>query len=167
MDPLPRCPPGTWFVSPVEDVQLLGLQLVDLLVHTVRTRVARRPSLDPAAGPPSFVRQLRSFAGTYARGRHRVWDPYSRYVLQDPVVSILWWLQFSSWVAGALSIVVFAIMAGLAALMERAMEFYRAGLKKAPRAIEYLKGRGLTGQVAARFGLGYAPDEWNALHAPA
>ena len=31
-------------------------------------------------------------------------------------------------------------------VMERAMEFYRAELKKAPRAIEYLKGRGLTGR---------------------
>ena len=33
-------------------------------------------------------------------------------------------------------------------------------LKNAPRAIEYLKGRGLTGEIAARFGIGYAPDGW-------
>ena len=39
----------------------------------------------------------------------------------------------------------------LAEVMERAMEFYRAELKKSPRAIEYLKGRGLTGEIAARF----------------
>jgi DNA primase len=48
-------------------------------------------------------------------------------------------------------------------VMERAMEFYRAELKKSPKAIEYLKGRGLTGEVAARFRVGYAPDDWNAL----
>jgi DNA primase len=53
----------------------------------------------------------------------------------------------------------------LYALMERAMEFYRAELKKAPRAIEYLKGRGLTGEIAARFRIGYAPDDWQALRA--
>ena len=51
----------------------------------------------------------------------------------------------------------------LYALMERAMEFYRAELKRSPRAIEYLKGRGLTGEIAARFRIGYAPDDWQAL----
>ena len=52
---------------------------------------------------------------------------------------------------------------GLAAVMERAMEFYRAELKKTPRAVEYLKGRGLTGEIAARFRIGYAPDDWQGL----
>jgi DNA primase len=51
----------------------------------------------------------------------------------------------------------------LYAVMEQAMEFYRSELKKSPRAIEYLKGRGLTGEVAARFRIGYAPDDWQAL----
>ncbi len=51
----------------------------------------------------------------------------------------------------------------LAAVMEKAMDFYRAELKKSPRAIEYLKGRGLTGEIAARFRVGYAPDDWQAL----
>ena len=53
----------------------------------------------------------------------------------------------------------------LVTLMDRANRFYRERLKVEPTAIEYLKGRGLSGQVAARFGLGYAPDEWNALEA--
>jgi DNA primase len=51
----------------------------------------------------------------------------------------------------------------LYAVMEQAMEFYRAELKKSPKAIEYLKGRGLTGEIAARFRIGYAPDDWQAL----
>ena len=51
----------------------------------------------------------------------------------------------------------------LTAVMETAMEFYRAELKKSPRAIEYLKGRGLTGEIAARFRIGYAPDDWQGL----
>jgi DNA primase len=53
----------------------------------------------------------------------------------------------------------------LVAVMERAMEYYRAELKKAPPAIEYLKGRGLTGEIAARFRIGYAPDDWQGLKA--
>jgi len=48
-------------------------------------------------------------------------------------------------------------------VMESAMEFYRAQLKKSPRAIDYLKGRGLTGEIAARFRIGYAPDGWQGL----
>jgi len=51
----------------------------------------------------------------------------------------------------------------LYAVMENAMEFYRAQLKKSPRAIDYLKGRGLTGEIAARFRIGYAPDGWQGL----
>ncbi len=49
--------------------------------------------------------------------------------------------------------------------MAKAAKFYRDQLKKSPKAIEYLKGRGLTGEIAARFGLGYAPDEWQGLQA--
>jgi len=44
-----------------------------------------------------------------------------------------------------------------------AAKFYRAALRDAPRAIDYLKARGLTGAVAAKYGIGYAPDEWQSL----
>ncbi len=53
----------------------------------------------------------------------------------------------------------------LYAVMEKAMGFYRARLKESPRAIEYLKRRGLEGRIAARFGIGYAPDDWQGLKA--
>jgi DNA primase len=48
-------------------------------------------------------------------------------------------------------------------VLARAADFYKAQLRKSPRAVEYLKGRGLTGQVAARFGLGYSPEGWRSL----
>src|SRR5207249_4645974 len=51
-------------------------------------------------------------------------------------------------------------------VMEKALGFYRAELKKSPRAIEYLKGRGLTGEIAARFRIGYAPGDWQGLKEP-
>jgi DNA primase len=51
----------------------------------------------------------------------------------------------------------------LYAIMERACDYYREQLKTSPRAIEYLKGRGLTGKIAARFGIGYAPQGWQNL----
>ena len=51
----------------------------------------------------------------------------------------------------------------LSGLLLESARFYRAQLKDSPRAIEYLKGRGLTGAVAARFGMGYAPNDWQPL----
>jgi DNA primase len=54
---------------------------------------------------------------------------------------------------------------GLAAQMMDALGYYRAELKKSPVAIEYLKKRGLSGEIAARYGLGYAPDGWQNLEA--
>ena len=47
--------------------------------------------------------------------------------------------------------------------MRAAEGFYKAQLKASPEAIDYLKGRGLTGQIAAEFKLGFAPDAWNGL----
>ena len=51
----------------------------------------------------------------------------------------------------------------LSDVLGRACEFYRQQLKAAPQAIAYLKKRGLTGEIAARFGLGFAPDAWDSL----
>ena len=48
-------------------------------------------------------------------------------------------------------------------LMGRAAQFYGDCLKDDQRAIAYLKGRGLTGETAAQFRIGYAPDSWNAV----
>ena len=53
--------------------------------------------------------------------------------------------------------------APLTEFMARAAKFYREALKASPRAIAYLKARGLSGEIAARFGLGYAPEGWQNL----
>ena len=45
--------------------------------------------------------------------------------------------------------------------LEEAAKFYREQLPKHPDAIGYLKRRGLTGEIAQRFGLGFAPDHPN------
>ena len=51
----------------------------------------------------------------------------------------------------------------LVELLETASLSYRKNLKDSPKAISYLKQRGLSGEVAKLFGLGYAPDEWTGL----
>jgi len=53
--------------------------------------------------------------------------------------------------------------ATLSDVLTRAAEHYRKQLKASPRAVDYLKARGLSGEVAAQFGLGYAPEGWRGL----
>ncbi|HEK1687111.1 TPA: DNA primase [Pseudomonas putida] len=51
-------------------------------------------------------------------------------------------------------------------LLEAAAEFYRQALRNHPTrkaAVEYLKGRGLSGEIARDFGLGFAPPGWDNL----
>ena len=53
--------------------------------------------------------------------------------------------------------------ATLSDVLEKAGEAYRKQLRIAPRAVDYLKGRGLSGAIAKQFGLGYAPEGWRSL----
>ena len=48
-------------------------------------------------------------------------------------------------------------------VLQRAAAFYRQQLRQSPQAIAYLKARGLTGEIAARYGLGFAPPGWRTL----
>ena len=53
--------------------------------------------------------------------------------------------------------------ATLTDVLEKAAKAYQKDLKASPRAVNYLKGRGLSGQIAKAFGLGYAPEGWRHL----
>jgi DNA primase len=53
----------------------------------------------------------------------------------------------------------------LSEVMSKANDFYRQQLRGAQQPVAYLKGRGLTGEIAGRFGLGYAPNGWDSLRA--
>ncbi len=51
-------------------------------------------------------------------------------------------------------------------LLDAASEFYRQALRSHPTrkaAVDYLKGRGLSGEIARDFGLGFAPPGWDNL----
>ena len=50
--------------------------------------------------------------------------------------------------------------------LEKSARFFQWQLRKhpdAPRAVEYLKQRGLSGEIAAEFGIGFAPPGWRNL----
>jgi DNA primase len=51
----------------------------------------------------------------------------------------------------------------LFATLEKAAGFYRSELMNTPRGKDYFKARGLSGETAATFSLGYAPDAWDSV----
>jgi len=53
--------------------------------------------------------------------------------------------------------------ATLTDVLEKAAGAYRMHLRQSPRAVEYFKGRGVSGEIAKRYGLGYAPEGWRSL----
>ncbi|HSN18356.1 MAG TPA: DNA primase [Gammaproteobacteria bacterium] len=48
-------------------------------------------------------------------------------------------------------------------VLDKAATFYKEQLRNSQAAIDYLKGRGLTGEIAKEFGLGYVPAGWDNL----
>jgi DNA primase len=56
-----------------------------------------------------------------------------------------------------------AVLLSLQETLQQAANYYKAELKQSQRAIDYLKARGLSGQVAAKFQIGYAPAGWQNL----
>jgi DNA primase len=48
-------------------------------------------------------------------------------------------------------------------VLDKAANFYKERLKDSQVAIDYLKGRGLTGEIARDFGMGFAPAGWDNL----
>jgi len=53
--------------------------------------------------------------------------------------------------------------ATLTSVLEKAGMAYIKALRNSPKAIDYFKGRGLSGEIAKTFGLGYAPEGWRSL----
>ena len=47
-----------------------------------------------------------------------------------------------------------------------ASNFYQKQLRESPKAINYLKSRGLSGEIAKEFSIGYAPEGWQNLKIP-
>ena len=52
----------------------------------------------------------------------------------------------------------------LYALLDEVSKHYQAALKDDENAIEYLKKRGLSGEIAKQYAIGFAPDGWDGLN---
>ena len=56
--------------------------------------------------------------------------------------------------------------ANLEEIIKIASIYYQNQLRDSPKAINYLKSRGLTGKIAKEFSIGYAPEGWQNLKIP-
>jgi len=52
---------------------------------------------------------------------------------------------------------------GLYEMLQSCSKFYVEELRKNPGAVEYLKGRGLSGEICRDFDIGFAPEGWDKL----
>lgn len=52
---------------------------------------------------------------------------------------------------------------GVYKMLELAAEKYQQELKQSQRAIDYLKKRGLSGEISKDYGIGYSPDSWDFI----
>jgi hypothetical protein len=87
-------PAGIVLADPVEDVMTLGFQLLDLLTYRFRIGVLGIEPID-LGNPPMTLKELgQSYNDTYFTGKVKAYNPYFKYFLQDPLVSILWWSQY-------------------------------------------------------------------------
>jgi biotin carboxylase len=86
-----RYPVGTLLLAPLEDTFRIGRDILDALIYRVRTRVLGRTPIDPD-NPPRPLRDLvGGYARTYFASQPKVWSPYWKYLLDDPLPCLLWW----------------------------------------------------------------------------
>jgi predicted ATP-grasp superfamily ATP-dependent carboligase len=87
---------GTILLDPIEDSLGLGFKLLDLLVYRFRIGRQGKTPIDTLNPPMTLKELIESYKQTYFNRKKKVFNPYFRYFFQDPLVSVLWWLQFST-----------------------------------------------------------------------
>ena len=87
-------PEGALVFDPMIDLLELPVELLDLFLYRIRTRLLRRTPTDPYS-PPYTLRELgRSFLTNYRPGRRKVIGIYTRYLLEDPLPCLLWYYSY-------------------------------------------------------------------------
>jgi len=87
-------PAGTMLFDPIEDLLALGFKLLDRLAYGARVGFRREAPVDPLHPPMTLKELAQSYRRPYLCEGDKIFSPYFRYFFQDPLVSILWWLQF-------------------------------------------------------------------------
>jgi len=90
VDPVIDYPLGCVLLQPIEDVADLAAELVDLGIYRLRTGLLGKAPLDPANPPLSLRERFASLRAQYAGGRERLFSPYVRYGIEDPLPALIW-----------------------------------------------------------------------------
>ena len=94
VEPIQHYPVGTIFADPVESAVMVGAALVDILIYRFRTGFVGKEPIDRSNPAISLRELIRSLKETYFSSAKWASSPYTKYFLQDPKVSIIWWGQF-------------------------------------------------------------------------
>jgi hypothetical protein len=77
------------------------LEICETFVYALKRQLFGTGSLDPLSVPQSITELFGSYGQTYFNRKKKVFDPFFTNFFQDPVVSLLWWLQVSHQVMSA------------------------------------------------------------------
>ena len=95
VNPISDYPVGTLLLDPIEDLLGFGFRLLDLMVYRFRIGLLKKAPVDPFNPPLTLKELLQSYLQSYFTRKKKAFNPYFTYFFQDPVVSVLWWFQFS------------------------------------------------------------------------
>jgi biotin carboxylase len=84
-------PIGTLLLNPLEDMLRIELEVLDLLIYRFRTKVLGKRPIDPHNPPRSLTELARLYTRDYFGRKKKVFSPYWRYLLDDPLPCLLWW----------------------------------------------------------------------------
>lgn len=88
-------PVGRLLLAPFEDTLRLGLDILDALVYRMRTRVLGKRPIDPNNPPRALTELARAYARDYFGSQTKVFSPYWKYLLDDPLPCLLWWYAYA------------------------------------------------------------------------
>ncbi len=88
-------PVGTLLLAPFEDTLRLGLDILDSLIYRARTKVFGKRPIDPHNPPRPLKDLARTYTRDYFGNQPKVFSPYSKYLLDDPLPCLLWWYAFA------------------------------------------------------------------------
>ena len=90
VEPVNDYPVGCVLLQPIEDVADFAAELVDLGIYRARIDLLKKPPLDPANPPLSLRERFAALRAEYFGDRKRLFSPYVRYGLEDPLPALIW-----------------------------------------------------------------------------
>jgi biotin carboxylase len=87
-------PIGIVLIDPIATILGLGFNLLDLLIYRFRTGTQGKSPIDSSNPPLALKELIQHCRVTYFNDKKKILSPYFKYFVQDPMVSILWYLQF-------------------------------------------------------------------------